>query len=103
MAALEACPGLCRLAAPEARQIAKLSGIPEEPQASPVCLGCHATGAEAEDWEKDETFSVQDGVQCEKCHGPGSEYADEEIMVDRQAADARGPEMPTRGGLPGVP
>ena len=41
------------LAKPESRQIAKWSGITEEPQQSPMCLGCHATGAEAEPWEQD--------------------------------------------------
>ena len=62
------------LVKPEAYKIAELSGIPEEPQKSPMCLGCHATGANVEEWEKDETFFVEDGVQCERCHGPGSEY-----------------------------
>jgi YVTN family beta-propeller protein len=61
----------------EAKPIADLSGIIEEPQESAMCLGCHATGAEAEDWLKDETFHVEDGVQCEKCHGPGSEHVDD--------------------------
>jgi YVTN family beta-propeller protein len=78
------------LATPEARQIARLSGVPEEPQQSPICLGCHATGAQAEDWEKDDTFHLEDGVQCEKCHGPGSEYMDESVMMDPQAARAAG-------------
>jgi YVTN family beta-propeller protein len=64
------------LATPEARAIAAISGVPIEPNRSPLCLGCHATGAEAEGWERDETFSVRDGVQCEKCHGPGSEHVD---------------------------
>ncbi|MGC8641302.1 MAG: multiheme c-type cytochrome, partial [Isosphaeraceae bacterium] len=64
------------LAAPEARAIAAISGVPIEPRQSPLCLGCHATAANAEDWEKDDTFSVLDGVQCEKCHGPGSEHVD---------------------------
>jgi YVTN family beta-propeller protein len=64
------------LASPEARAIAAISGVPIEPRKSPLCLGCHATGANAEDWEKDETFSIRDGVQCEKCHGPGSEHVD---------------------------
>ena len=64
------------LAAPEARAIAAISGVPIEPQKSPLCLGCHATGAEAEATEMDDTFSIRDGVQCEKCHGPGSEHAD---------------------------
>lgn len=78
------------LAMPEAKEIARLSGIPREPQKAPMCLGCHATGSEVEDWERDETFHMEDGVQCEKCHGPGSEYMDEAVMVDRDAAEAAG-------------
>jgi len=61
-----------------------------------MCLGCHATGAHAEEWEKDDTFHIEDGVQCEKCHGPGSEYMDAEIMADRQQAMMNGLIMPTR-------
>ncbi len=84
------------LARPKAKEIARLSGIPQEPQQSAMCLGCHATGAEAEDWEKDDTFHVEDGVQCEKCHGPGSEYMDEDLMRDRKAAMAAGLMMPSK-------
>ncbi len=69
------------LSKPEAKPIADLSGIIEEPQESSMCLGCHATGAEAEEWLKDETFHVEDGVQCEKCHGPGSEHADDVTLA----------------------
>jgi len=83
------------LATPEARKIALLSGVPQEPQDSAVCLGCHATASDTEDWEKDETFSLRDGVQCEKCHGPGSEYIDAKVMKNRPAAIAKGREMPT--------
>ena len=77
------------LALPEAKEIARLSGIPQEPQEAAICLGCHATGSDAEDWEKDDTFHLEDGVQCEKCHGAGSEYMDEEIMKDPAAARCR--------------
>lgn len=83
------------LAQPEARKIAELSGIPQEPQESVMCLGCHATGAEVEDWERDETFFIEDGVQCEKCHGPGSEYMDAETMRNPEAAMQAGLRMPT--------
>ena len=83
------------LAKPESKKIAELSGIPQEPLESPMCLGCHATGAHVEAWEKDETFFTEDGVQCEKCHGPGSEYIDASIMVDRDAATKAGLMMPT--------
>jgi YVTN family beta-propeller protein len=83
------------LAKPESKEIARLSGIPQEPQESPTCLGCHATGAHAEDWEKDEGFRSWDGVQCEKCHGPGSEYMDAATMKNREEAMAAGLRMPT--------
>lgn len=80
---------------PEAKEIARLSGIPEEPQRSPLCLGCHATAETAEAWEKEDSFRMEDGVQCEKCHGPGSEYMPDEIMRDRKKAMERGLRMPT--------
>ncbi|MHB8899937.1 MAG: multiheme c-type cytochrome [Thermoguttaceae bacterium] len=84
------------LSRPEARQIARWSGIPMEPQESAMCLGCHATATEAEPWERDETFSIKEGVQCEKCHGAGSEYMDLEVMIDPKASRAAGLKMPTQ-------
>jgi YVTN family beta-propeller protein len=82
------------LALPEAPEIAKLSGLRTLPQESAICLGCHATAWHAEEWEKDETFHIEDGVQCEGCHGPGSEYASMAVMKDRQAAMMAGLQMP---------
>ena len=83
------------LAEPSAKKIAELSGIPQEPQDSPMCLGCHATGAHVEEWERDPTFHIQDGAQCEKCHGPGSEYMDAKVMMKREAAIQAGLVIPT--------
>ncbi len=82
------------LAKPGAKTIAELSGVKEEPQKAAICLGCHATGAEAEDWEKDDDFRIDDGVQCEKCHGPGSEYMPAKVMSDPEAAMKAGLKMP---------
>jgi YVTN family beta-propeller protein len=82
------------LAKPEARKIVQLSGIREDPQESFTCLGCHSSGGQAEDWEKDDTFRIEDGVQCESCHGPGSEYMAAEVMVDPEAAMEAGLQMP---------
>lgn len=79
---------------PEAKKIAELSGIRQEPQEAAACLGCHATAFSAEDWEKEEGFFLEDGIQCETCHGPGSEYIDPEIMMDREKAMANGMKMP---------
>jgi YVTN family beta-propeller protein len=75
-------------------QIAKLSGIEEDAWHSPVCLGCHATASDSESWEQDHTFYPQDGIQCEFCHGPGSEYADADIMGDRTKALNAGLRLP---------
>ena len=78
------------LATPDAKKMAELSGIPGDPQEAPVCLGCHATAAETEPWERDRDFRMTDGVQCEKCHGPGSEYMDAKVMTDPEAAKRAG-------------
>jgi YVTN family beta-propeller protein len=82
------------LALPEAAEIARISGIEENPFESPICLGCHATAADAEAWQLDPTFHIEDGVQCERCHGPGSEYLAAEIMADPEAAMAAGLRKP---------
>ncbi|UCE62222.1 MAG: beta-propeller fold lactonase family protein [Phycisphaerales bacterium] len=88
--------GYASLWTAESKKIAELSGIREEPQEAAACLGCHATGADAEEWEKEEHFHVEDGVQCERCHGPGSEYISREIMMDREKAMMAGLKMPTQ-------
>jgi YVTN family beta-propeller protein len=83
------------LAKPEAKKIAQVSGLRQEPQQAPICLGCHATAFNAEGWEKDDDFRTEDGVQCEACHGPGSEYATEEVMRTPAASRKAGLLMPT--------
>jgi YVTN family beta-propeller protein len=83
------------LAKPESKKIAQISGLRQEPQQAPICLGCHATAFNAEPWEKDEHFRTEDGVQCEACHGPGSEYATEEIMRAPEVSRKAGLMMPT--------
>jgi hypothetical protein len=52
---------------------------PEE-QAKAECLGCHATGGKAE----------LPGVQCEACHGPGSDYKAMDVMKDHAKSVAAG-------------
>ncbi len=84
------------LAQPEAREIAKLSGITEEPHRSRMCLGCHATASEEEDWRHGEEFHLEDGLQCEACHGAGSEYATKEIMKNKERAMANGLRIPAK-------
>ncbi len=82
------------LSMPESERIAELSGIDVPPHESPVCLGCHTTAYDTEEWEREDTFHFEDGVQCERCHGPGSEYIDPEIMRDRARAVQAGLKIP---------
>jgi YVTN family beta-propeller protein len=82
------------LSRPESQEIAELSGIDVPPLESPICLGCHTTAYDVEDWERDDTFRFEDGVQCELCHGPGSEYVDAEVMSDRARAIEAGLRFP---------
>ncbi|MCS7043201.1 MAG: hypothetical protein NZR01_10450 [Bryobacteraceae bacterium] len=85
------------LSRPESWEIARISGLREEPWKAAICLGCHSTAFGADEREMDpETFRREDGLQCEACHGPGSEYATEAVMRDRKAAMAAGLRMPTR-------
>lgn len=79
---------------PEAKPIADLSGIDVDPYDSPICLGCHTTAYSAEEWQVDDTFHFEDGVQCERCHGPGSEYSNAEVMMDPARARQAGLKMP---------
>ena len=83
------------LSSHDSKAIARLSGIDQAPSSSPICLGCHATASASENWERDEKFFIEDGVQCEFCHGPGSDYMEPEIMADSQAARRAGLKVPT--------
>ncbi|MDZ7639201.1 MAG: multiheme c-type cytochrome [Bryobacterales bacterium] len=82
---------------PESLAIARLSGLRRQPWEEPICLGCHSTGYNAEDWQKDDGFRAEDGIQCESCHGPGSEYARAEVMANREAAQRAGLRLGARG------
>jgi excinuclease UvrABC ATPase subunit len=53
-------------------------------------LKCHVLGKDIVDSELDATFDKTQGVQCETCHGPGSEYKKLTIMKDKQKAVENG-------------
>ena len=82
------------LARPESKQIVSISGLRQAPQEAAICLGCHATAYNAEAWEKDDGFRTEEGVQCEACHGPGSEYMSAAVMRNPQEAMKAGLRMP---------
>ena len=73
----------------EADKIAKEKGFGKAVEAK-ECLQCHVTGygKDAKMFEK--SFSMEDGIQCEACHGPGSEYKSMKTMKDHAKAVAAG-------------
>jgi hypothetical protein len=74
---------LAALSSPDAALKAKAAGVQNPPE-SPQCLKCHAPLYEKAPELKPE------GVTCEVCHGPGSEYKKLSIMKDKAAAVKNG-------------
>lgn len=67
------------LSSPKAKEIAKEKGI-ADPAKEPKCLRCHITGYEAPKEMKARTWKETDSVGCESCHGPGGDYAKEDVF-----------------------
>lgn len=78
-----------------AKEAAAKAGIEGNPQEAPECLKCHVTAAGVDAARLDKKYKVEDGVGCESCHGPGSEYKSMKTMKDLEAAKAAGLVMPT--------
>lgn len=71
------------LTTPAANDIAKAKGLTTPAAESPACLECHAIVGDAK-------ADVKDGVQCEMCHGPGSDYKSLAVMKDKAQSIAGG-------------
>jgi excinuclease UvrABC ATPase subunit len=78
------------LQTPEADKIAKDKGFTTAAAETPQCLKCHVLGKDIDPAEFEDTFDKTQGVQCESCHGPGSEYKKLTIMKDKQKAIENG-------------
>ena len=80
------------LATPEAKKIAAEKAI-ADPQKDEACLKCHTTqGFLGRTVVISATGKYEDaeGVGCEACHGPGSDYKSKKVMEDLVAAKAAG-------------
>jgi len=73
-----------------ANQIAKEKGFKEPAAKTWECLKCHVTGYNLDATMLGKKFKVEDGVQCETCHGAGSTYKDMKIMKDKNLAIEKG-------------
>lgn len=85
-----------RLASPEALETAKSKGITGNPQEAPQCVKCHVTGYGEDAGLFGEGFVKADGVQCETCHGAGSDYLALSVMKDRAKAVQAGLIIPAK-------
>ena len=80
------------LASEEASKIAADKGL-GNPQQEEACLRCHATKASLDAGvviSGKANYADSEGVGCESCHGPGSDYKPRKIMEDPEAARAAG-------------
>jgi len=62
----------------------------QNPQTEPQCLKCHTTGYGISRKLFQSSFRIEDGVQCEECHGAGSDFSKFNIMKDKLKFIAHG-------------
>ncbi len=77
------------LSSDDAKKWAKEAGI-ADPTTAKECVACHQTAYDAPVELKSEKFKPELGVQCESCHGAGKDFAKKKVMIDRDAALAKG-------------
>ena len=78
------------LANEQSRAIAEEMGI-EDAQQDSTCLKCHVTGYGLPATDK---YSVEEGVTCEACHGPGEHYDDIRVMTKPDLYEQNGMVVP---------
>lgn len=74
----------------KADEIARAKGLKKPAAESPECLECHVIGFGVDEKLLDKNFNYKDGVQCETCHGAGSEYKIISIMKDKKKSIGAG-------------
>ncbi len=84
------------LSSKKALEYAKKNGI-ADPAKDAKCLNCHSTYATVDKKLIDPKgkLTVEEGVSCESCHGPGSKYKKMSIMKDHEKSLANGLILPT--------
>lgn len=79
----------------KAMKYAKENGI-ADPTKDAKCITCHSTMASVDKAQIDPKgkLTMEEGVSCESCHGPGSAYKKMSIMKNLEKALANGLIMP---------
>lgn len=81
------------LATDAAKKIASEKGI-ADPTKDAACIKCHSTVGSV-DAGLVATATMDEGVACESCHGPGSMYKGASIMKNQELALTKGLVVPT--------
>jgi len=74
----------------KANQIAIEKGFKTPAVETPECLKCHASGYNVDAKLLGDKFKMEDGVQCETCHGAGADYKNKKVMENLEEAKANG-------------
>ncbi|MGD1008027.1 MAG: cytochrome c family protein [Ignavibacteriaceae bacterium] len=73
-----------------ANKIAKDKGFTTPAAKTPECLKCHTSGSNVDASLLGAKFKIEDGVQCETCHGAGADYKAMNVMKDKALAVQNG-------------
>jgi len=74
----------------EADKIAAEKGLTGKAAEAKECLKCHVSGNDVDKALLGAKFKMEDGVQCETCHGPGSAYKSMAVMKSRAESIKKG-------------
>jgi Zn finger protein HypA/HybF involved in hydrogenase expression len=83
------------LATEEAKAIGAKLGV-EDPQSSGKCLKCHSTAYFFTEELQTTEVSLENGVSCQSCHGPGADYKKKSVMESHEDSIANGMIYPAK-------
>ena len=79
----------------EAKAVGAKLGI-DDPQSSGQCLKCHSTAYYFTETLQTEEVTLENGVSCQSCHGPGADYKKKSIMESLEESIANGMVYPAK-------
>lgn len=79
----------------EAKAVGAKLGI-DDPQSSGKCLKCHSTAYYFTEERQTEEVTLENGVSCQSCHGPGADYKKKSIMESHEESIANGMVYPAK-------
>ena len=72
-----------------------MESLNAEEAKDPKCLKCHSTAGSVDADLLTDYITVEEGVSCESCHGPGSVYKNIKFMKNQELGLANGLILPT--------